>query len=113
INGAWLRGLGEVGRSRWTGSTDIHAHDVQLWGIQAGLDLYRAEHSNGHRDHVGIYGGYVSHRSRISGFGLGAHDLQVGKLSLGGPAVGGYWTHYTPSGGYLDGVVQWNWFDVD
>lgn len=77
------------------------------------MDLFRAEHANGHRDHIGIYGGHVSHRSQISGFALGTEDLQVGKLTLNGPAVGGYWTHYTPSGGYLDGVVQWNWLNAD
>ncbi|MBI1622385.1 autotransporter outer membrane beta-barrel domain-containing protein [Aquamicrobium zhengzhouense] len=45
----------------------------------------------------------------LSGFALGVHDLQVGKVELAGPAIGAYWTHYSPSGGYLDGVVQWNW----
>lgn len=108
VNGTWARILGETGRSQWTGSADIQASNAQLWGIQAGLDLYRAEHANGHRDHVGIYGGHLSHRSQISGFALGTDDLQVGRLTLNGPAVAGYWTHYTPSGGYLDGVVQWN-----
>lgn len=111
-NGVWARMIGEVGSSNWSGTVDVQARNAELWGIQAGLDIYRAEHSNGHRDHVGIYGGYSNYSARISGFALGADDLQAGKLKLDGPAVGAYWTHYSPSGGYLDGVIQWNWFDV-
>ncbi|MBI1622386.1 autotransporter outer membrane beta-barrel domain-containing protein [Aquamicrobium zhengzhouense] len=65
FNGAWLRFLGESGRNRWTGSADVQIRNARLWGIQGGLDLYRAEHSNGHRDHFGIYGGYATHRSRV------------------------------------------------
>lgn len=111
-NGAWVRVIGEHGQSKWSGTGKTRARDANLVGIQAGLDIYRAKHASGYRDHVGIYGGYVRHSAKIRGFALGADNLQVGKLTLDGPVVGGYWTRYSPSGTYLDGVVQWNWFDV-
>ncbi|MBX3596363.1 MAG: autotransporter outer membrane beta-barrel domain-containing protein [Rhizobiaceae bacterium] len=113
FNGAWARVLGESGSNSWSGVLNLHAHDINLAGIQGGLDVYRAEHDNGHRDHLGVYAAYANLNSKISGFALGVDNLDAGTLALNGPAVGAYWTHYTPRGTYLDAVIQWHWFDVD
>jgi len=113
FNGAWARLIAEGGSKSWSGPLNVHAHDIRLAGIQGGLDIYRAEHNDGHRDHAGVYAAYASHRSKISGFALGEDHLGVGKQTVKGPAVGAYWTHYWPEGTYLDAVLQWNWFDVD
>ncbi|WP_041357802.1 autotransporter outer membrane beta-barrel domain-containing protein [Nitrobacter hamburgensis] len=111
-NGTWARLIGESGNSSWSGTVDARARNASLVGIQAGFDIYRSLHDNGHRDHVGLYIAETSYRSSISGFALGQQNLQVGQLALQGPAAGGYWTHFGPSGWYLDAVVQENWFDA-
>ncbi|RAK30116.1 outer membrane autotransporter protein [Falsochrobactrum ovis] len=110
-NGAWARLIGEAGKTSWSGTVDAQARNSRLFGIQAGLDIYRAEHSNRHRDHLGVYAGYGWHNSRIDGNVLGENRLRVGKLKLDGPVLGAYWTHYAPAGTYIDGVLQVNWFD--
>src|SRR5690606_7454677 len=112
FNGVWTRLIGEYGAGGWSGDLHVSAHDVSLAGIQGGADVYRIEHDDGSRDHAGIYAAYAVRHASISGFALGEDDLDVGKLTLHGPALGGYWTHYTPEGAYLDAVLQWNGFAV-
>lgn len=113
-NGAWGRVFGASVESSWTGGADSRVRDARLGGIQAGLDLYRAEDENGHRNHVGLYGAYTNYVSpSVSGSALGQQDLKVGGLALVGPALGGYWTHFGPSGWYLDAVVQGNVFEAN
>lgn len=113
FNGMWARLIGERGKNSWSGELNGHAHDISLVGFQGGVDIYRAENEDGHRNHVGVYAAYASQRARISGFALGVDNLAVGDLEVSGPAIGAYWTHYWPKGAYLDAVVQGNWFDVN
>src|SRR5690606_17779956 len=77
FNGAWARLIGEGGSKSWSGALNAHAHDIRLAGIQGGLDIYRAEHDDGHRDHGGVYAAYASQRSKITGAALGANNLDV------------------------------------
>ena len=112
-NGAWMRVIGERSNNRWIDTAESNVRAADLIGIQAGLDLYRRQHDNGHRDHVGLYAAYTDYRSSsVSGLARGQRNQQVGQLTLNGPAVGAYWTHFGPSGWYLDGVIQGNWFDA-
>ena len=37
--------------------------------------------------------------------------LQGGSNEFDGYTIGGYWTHFGPSGWYLDGVLQGTWYD--
>lgn len=111
-NGTWARLIGQGGNSQWSGTVDARARDASLVGIQAGFDVYRSQHDNGHRDLIGLYVAEISYRSSISGFALGQQNLPVGQLGLHGPAAGAYWTHFGPSGWYLDAVIQGNWFDA-
>lgn len=112
-NGAWARVFGERVQSRWSGDVDSRATG-SLFGAQAGLDLIRTEpYAGGHRDHAGVYVAHSRYTApRVSGFALGTQKLRVGRLELQGPAIGAYWTHFGPSGWYLDTVVQTNWVDV-
>ncbi|RYE79663.1 MAG: autotransporter outer membrane beta-barrel domain-containing protein, partial [Hyphomicrobiales bacterium] len=112
-NGAWARVFGERVQSRWSGDVDSRATG-SLFGAQAGLDLIRTEpYAGGHRDHAGVYVAHSQYVApRVSGFALGTQNLRVGRLELQGPGIGAYWTHFGPSGWYLDTVVQTNWFDV-
>jgi outer membrane autotransporter protein len=112
-NGGWARSFGERSRSRWDGTVDTRATG-DLFGIQAGFDIIRTRpYAGGHRDHVGAYVAYTNYNApSVSGFALGQQGLRVGRLSLEGPSAGLYWTHFGPSGWYVDAVLQANWFDV-
>jgi outer membrane autotransporter protein len=108
MRGAWARVIAQGGDSSWDGPIDVHAVGTGLAGLQAGVDIYRAEHENGDRDYLGLYAALTSQTSRIEGFALGQDRLAAGKVQLSGPTIGAYWTHYGATGGYLDGVVQVN-----
>lgn len=111
VNGGWARAFGERSTTRWDGTVDARSTGNTI-GFQAGFDLLRSQNSAGHRDHAGVYVAYTDYSGAVSGFALGQQGLRVGRLDLSGPAVGAYWTHFGPSGWYVDAVVQANWFDV-
>jgi len=111
-NGAWLRLIGEHGENRWSGPLDVRARHLELIGIQVGHDLHRDLREDGRRDHAGVYVAYTEARADIRGAAMGQQRLDVGRVKLDGPALGGYWTRFGPSGAYLDAVAQVNWFDV-
>src|SRR5690606_20668423 len=61
---------------------------------------------------LGIYGALASQTAVIEGFALGRDGVRAGKVNLTGPAIGAYWTHYGPTGGYIDAVVQASFLSV-
>lgn len=111
VNGAWARAFGEQRTTRWHGGATPEA-DGSIGGFQAGLDLFRREGADGHRDHAGFYAAYTQYNADVSGFARGQDGLAAGRLTLEGPALGAYWTHFGPGGWYLDAVFQANWFDA-
>ena len=114
VNGGWGRVFGENTRNQWDGTVDSRAAG-DLVGIQAGLDVIRTDpYAGGHRDHLGVYGAYTDYSAHsVSGFALGIENLRVGRLSMAGPSLGAYWTHFGPSGWYVDAVFQGNWYDIN
>ncbi|HEY4254260.1 MAG TPA: autotransporter outer membrane beta-barrel domain-containing protein [Roseomonas sp.] len=112
-NGAWARSFGERSRNRWDGTVDARATG-DLFGIQAGFDILRTQpYAGGHRDHAGVYVAYTNYNApSVSGFALGVQNLRVGRLLMEGPSVGAYWTHFGPSGWYVDAVFQASWYDI-
>lgn len=76
--------------------------------FQVGIDLYHGEDTDGSTDQAGIslsagkIAGDVEHTD-----GSAAGDAKVRAVGLGG-----YWTHFGPAGWYLDGVLQFNHFDI-
>ncbi|MFC7398149.1 autotransporter outer membrane beta-barrel domain-containing protein [Chelatococcus sp. GCM10030263] len=106
--GVWGRAFGETGKRKegsfWSGHGPSYSYD--FGALQAGMDLFRREDKDGSRDHAGFF---VS-----AGFAEG--DVKhvfggpAGTLSLEGYSLGLYWTHYGPTGWYLDAVVQGNWY---
>ncbi|WP_353192324.1 autotransporter outer membrane beta-barrel domain-containing protein [Pandoraea pnomenusa] len=111
-NGVWGRVFGERVRNQWGGTVDASATG-NLIGFQTGFDIFRRTTESGHRDHAGVYVAYSDYDSpSVRGFALGMQDLTVGKLQMNGPSVGGYWTHFGPSGWYLDAVMQGSWYDA-
>ena len=109
----WGRLLGELGKrdndSFFSAGPDYTWH---FSGLQTGFDLWRREGRDGARDNAGIY----------SVFGTIGADVQevfralgptAGSIAMEAVSLGGYWTHYGPSGWYVDAVTQGTWYDSD
>lgn len=111
-NGAWGRVFGERVSNRWNGTVDASAAG-NLVGFQTGFDILRRTTDSGHRDHAGVYVAYSDYNSpSVRGFALGLQNLAVGRLQMNGPSMGAYWTHFGPSGWYVDAVFQGSWYDA-
>jgi outer membrane autotransporter protein len=105
--------LGEVGKR--DNDNFLSAGPDYTWnfgGLQSGFDLWHREGRDGARDHAGVYGT----------FGAIGADVQrvfrllgpsAGTISMNAVSFGGYWTHYGPTGWYVDAVTQGTWYDSD
>jgi outer membrane autotransporter protein len=83
----------------------------QLLGVQAGIDVWRGSFMPGHRDVAGVYFAYGNSNLDVDGLvtnaAATAYTLgHTGRLSLEAYSGGAYWTHYGPTGWYLDAVFQ-------
>lgn len=115
-DGAWGRLIGMRG-SRDGAANGIYgsgpSYDYSFTGAQIGMDLWRrtgeiGDSDTGHRDTAGAYAAIGRANVDVTNFdGRGA-----GKDSLDGYTFGGYWTHYGPGDWYVDGVLQYTWYDV-
>ncbi|MDR1990155.1 MAG: autotransporter outer membrane beta-barrel domain-containing protein, partial [Acidobacteriaceae bacterium] len=106
VNGVWGRVLGL--RGSWDGgglAANGPAFDYHLYAVQGGVDLYRREHDNGSRDHLGVLGSAGSVSSTVTSDA----GTAAGGVTLDIKSVGGNWTHFGESGWYLDGLVQYSW----
>ena len=65
--------------------------------LQAGMDIYRYEHPDGSRDHAGAYFAIGGDQGRVTHFTRRQGDSNFAAYSLGG-----YWTHFGPSGWYIE-----------
>jgi outer membrane autotransporter protein len=111
VNGAWGRLIGQH-TDREGDDDGIYGHgpsyDVDLFGVQAGLDLYRYETDGGHRDHAGLSAAFGTGEGEVEHF----NGSSAGTDRFDAYSVGAYWTHFGPRGWYLDGVFQATWYDV-
>lgn len=110
-NGAWGRIIGVHGRrdgdARGALNGDGPRHDYDFYGAQIGMDLLRQEREDGRRDHAGVYGAVGYARGEVDDFDGG----RAGTNRLDAYTLGGYWTHYTRTGAYLDAILQGTWYD--
>ncbi len=83
--------------------------DYDIYGLQAGLDLYRGDNADGSRDRAGVYAAV----GRIQGDVRHFNGINAGTNTIDGYSLGAYWTHFGASGWYLDGVAQGTWFDAE
>ncbi|OSJ32084.1 hypothetical protein BSZ19_19755 [Bradyrhizobium japonicum] len=75
--------------------------------LQAGMDVYRHDHADGSRDQAGAYFAIGGARGRV------AHvDGQIGDSNFAAYTLGGYWTHFGPTGWYIDSVLQGTFYDI-
>jgi outer membrane autotransporter protein len=112
FNGVWTRAFGQHQKTSFE-SGPSSAIEGNLWGFQIGTDIYRSTTEGGHRNHLGVYGAYSGFNSTsVKGNVLGQTNVTVGKLTLDGPSAGVYWTHFGPTGWYLDAVAQGSWYNA-
>jgi outer membrane autotransporter protein len=75
--------------------------------LQAGMDVYRHDRPDGSRDQAGAYFAIGGNRGRVTHF-----DDQVGGSNFAAYTLGGYWTHFGPTGWYVDSVLQGTFYDI-
>ena len=111
----WARFFGQGIDNRYDAFADPRASG---WtgGFQGGVDLWRGSFLPGHRDAAGIYGAFANSNITVDGLvtnaaATGYVQTRTGTLGLNGYSTGGYWTHYGPSGWYLDAVLQGTYYN--
>ena len=107
---AWGRVLGQHIDNHYSAFADPRTSG-QLLGFQTGFDLWRGELLPGQRDATGIYIGFANANVDVTGLvtneaATGYVLRKTGSLSLDALSGGAYWTHFGPSGWYLDAVAQ-------
>ncbi|NGO55390.1 autotransporter outer membrane beta-barrel domain-containing protein [Allomesorhizobium camelthorni] len=106
----WGRVFGQDFERKWSG-TVAPSFDGDLFGFQAGADLFGWESASGHRDRAGLFVSHSRMDGDVRGQALGWNDLSVGEMDLDGTSFGAYWTHIGPTGWYLDGIAMGTWFN--
>jgi outer membrane autotransporter protein len=86
-----------------------------MGGFQGGVDLLRTSFLPGHRDVAGVYLGFANSDINVNGLvtnaaATGYVQTKTGTLGLSGYSAGGYWTHYGPTGWYVDLVLQGTYY---
>lgn len=119
----WGRVFGEAGWQRpghnWSMAADNDflngrgpQYSFSLGGLQAGMDLLRRDGAEGSRDRAGLYAGYINASAQVNQIYTGVYPSnKAGTLTMSGYSAGAYWTHFGPSGWYVDSVLQGTWFD--
>jgi outer membrane autotransporter protein len=107
---AWGRVFGESVNGRYSAFANPSASG-QLIGFQVGLDIWRDSLAPGHSDRAGVYAAYANGNADVTGLvtnpAATGYVLQhTGTVNLNAVSGGAYWTHYGPSGWYLDAVAQ-------
>lgn len=110
-DGLWGRVIGQHGKREGL------AHDVpgpgprydhDFYAMQAGMDVYRAEDADGRHRHGGLYGALGYGQGQVTHF----DGSSAGKNSFYAYTLGGYWTAFSPTNAYLDGILQATWYDA-
>jgi outer membrane autotransporter protein len=108
---AWGRVIGVQIADHLQAYADPRANG-RIVGFEAGLDLWRGSVlGDGHRDVAGVYVGYLNAAADVTGLvtnddATAYTQQRTGSVALNGYSFGAYWTHYAPSGWYVDGVLQ-------
>jgi outer membrane autotransporter protein len=111
----WGRLFGQQIDNHYQALADPRASG-QVAGIQTGVDVWRGSLIPGHNDTAGLYFAYGNGNVGVDGLvtnaAATAYMLQhTGSLNLNAYSLGGYWTHYGPSGWYIDAVLQGSFYN--
>lgn len=101
----WARTFGSHLRQGWSGDV-TPSLDGNLWGLQAGHDLYSAKDDGGNLHKVGLFVSHARLQGSVRGFVDGFEDTRAGDLWLDGNGFGAYWTLVAPHDAYLDVVAM-------
>ena len=82
-------------------------YDYTFLGLQAGMDVYRHDRPDGSRDQAGAYFAIGGDRGSVTHF-----DSRYGDSNFAAYTLGGYWTHFGPTGWYLDAILQGTFYDI-
>ena len=111
----WARFFGQGIDNRYQAFADPRASG---WtgGFQGGVDVWRGSILPGHHDAAGVYMAFANSNIAVDGLvtnaaATGYAQGRTGTLGLNAYSGGGYWTHYGPSGWYLDAVVQGTYYN--
>jgi hypothetical protein len=104
LTNGWVRVWGQTEQLRAKGDVTPQ-FDGNIGGVQLGHDVFASRADSGHRDHVGILGGWTRASGDVQGLALGAPSTQAGSLGLDMYSAGLYWTHVMPGGAYTDAVA--------
>jgi outer membrane autotransporter protein len=107
---AWGRVFGRDIDDHYRAYADPRANG-RLLGAQAGFDVWHGSLAAEHYDSAGVYMAYANTHADIDGLVTNSQLTDyvlahTGRVNMDAVSGGGYWTHYGPSGWYLDGVVQ-------
>ncbi|MEM5299823.1 autotransporter outer membrane beta-barrel domain-containing protein [Burkholderia sp. JPY481] len=114
---AWGRVFGSQIDNRYQAFANPRANGSVI-GVQTGLDVWRGSFWPGHRDIAGVYFAYGHGSADVDGIMTNAAATEyifgrTGSMNLNAYSGAGYWTHYGPSGWYLDAVLQGTHYDGD
>jgi outer membrane autotransporter protein len=111
----WARFFGQGIDNRYQAFADPRASG---WtgGFQGGVDVWRGSFLPGHRDAAGVYVAFANSNIAVDGLvtnaaATGYVQSRTGTLGLNAYSAGGYWTHYGPSGWYIDAVVEGTYYN--
>jgi outer membrane autotransporter protein len=82
--------------------------DYRFLGLQAGMDFYRQDRPDGSRDYAGGYFAIGANRGQVTHF-----DGREGNSDFAAYTLGGYWTHFGPTGWYTDAILQGTFYDIN
>jgi outer membrane autotransporter protein len=106
----WARFFGQQINGHYEAYADPRT-DGWLAGFQGGIDLWRGSTIPGHRDSAGLYFAYTQASADVTGLvtnpsATGYTLTHTGTNDIQAYSAGGYWTHYGPTGWYLDAILQ-------
>jgi outer membrane autotransporter protein len=110
VPSVWARGFGQQVSNHYRAFADPRA-DGSLVGMQSGFDLWRGTLFPWGHDVAGLFFAYSNASIDVNGLvtnpaATGYVLTKTGTLNLNAWSGGAYWTHYGPSGWYLDLVLQ-------
>ncbi|WMY73769.1 autotransporter outer membrane beta-barrel domain-containing protein [Buttiauxella selenatireducens] len=97
---SWGRVIVKNGKSDFDGPQSRFS----LNAIQLGIDLYRESQDDGSSNFAGVLGNIGKINSKVTH----TDGENAGRNTVKSWGLGGYWTHFTPAGSYLDAVAQYN-----
>ncbi|WP_424956551.1 autotransporter outer membrane beta-barrel domain-containing protein [Hyphomicrobium sp. 1Nfss2.1] len=88
---------------------DGPAFDYDFWALQAGSDFFRSGEASGAGDRAGAFFAIGNATGDVDHF----DGSNAGRDTFMAYSFGGYWTHFTAEGAYLDALLIGTWYDTD